>query len=265
MHKLIFIISVLFSSTLFAQEPYFCSSELGKIPIQQGGRVKPLYVHANETIKYVTGEKKIGDYDAVTAFCLLSLQGMGLENSLTPTAKVEHVDLKKFLGMQPSDHTYSLKELSNQIQDIRLEWRQAEKDSSYQKSLSAVLGQVQLYNDIIAGNNWMIAEPAADGASWFPLVAFLTETKVAAKKASGSLTPFKDLLFESATFYSSKVSDQYTLEYHFAKAHLPGWAMLLSLLGLASLVLFKRFNIALIFALSAIGVETALIVFRIII
>lgn len=265
MHKFIFIISVLFSSTLFAQEPYFCSSELGKIPIQQGGRVKPLYVHANETIKYVTGERKIGDYDAVTAFCLLSLQGMGLENSLTPTAKVEHVDLKKFLGMQPSDHTYSLKELSNQIQDIRLEWRQAEKDSSYQKSLSAVLGQVQLYNDIIAGNNWMIAEPAADGASWFPLVAFLTETKVAAKKASGSLTPFKDLLFESASFYSGKVSDQYTLEYHFAKAHLPGWAMLLSLLGLASLVLFKRFNIALIFAFSAIGVETALIVFRIII
>lgn len=265
MLKVIFIFFALMTTPLLAQEPYFCTSELGKLPIQQGGRVKPLYVHANETIKYVTGEKKIGDYDAVTAFCLLSLKGMGLENSLAATTKVEHVDVKKFLGMESSDHTYSLKELADQIQEIRLEWRQAEKDSSYQKSLGTLLGQIQLYNDIVAGNNWMLPEPSADGATWFPLVAFLTETKVAAKKAEGSSTPFKDLLFDAASFYSAKVSDLYTLEYHFAKAHLPGWSMLLSLLGLASLVLFKRFKVALIFAFSALGVQTALIIFRIII
>ncbi len=265
MPKIILLLTLFFSQTLLAQEPYFCGPELGKLPIQQGGRVKPLYVHANETIKYVTGESKIGEYDAVTAFCILSLQGMGLTNTLKPTAKVEHVDLKKFLGMESSDHTYSLAELSQQMQELRFEWRQAEKDSSYQKSLNAVLGQVSLYNNIVSGNNWMLAEPAADGASWFPIVAFLTETKVASKKASGSLTPFKDLLNDSATFYKSKVSDQFILEYHFAKARLPGWAMLLSLLGLASLVLFKRFKVALVFAFSALGIQTALIVFRIII
>src|SRR5690606_28574960 len=57
----------------------------------------------------------------------------------------------------------------------------------------------------------------------------------------------------------------FVLEYYFAKAHLPGWAMLLSLLGLGALVLFKRFKVALIFSISAIAVQTALIILRVII
>ena len=46
----------------------------GKLAIQQNGRVKPLYVHANELIKHITGKKKISDYNATEAFCRLSLK-----------------------------------------------------------------------------------------------------------------------------------------------------------------------------------------------
>tara|TARA_R110000868_G_scaffold61524_6_gene187032 strand:+ start:11752 stop:13290 length:1539 start_codon:yes stop_codon:yes gene_type:complete len=259
------LLSFIISLSAQANEPYFCSSELGRLPVQQGGRVKPLYVHAGETIKYVTGERKIGDYDAVTAYCLLSLQGMGLTNSLKATTKVEHVDLKKFLGMEESEHTYELAQLVDQMGELRLEWRQAEEDSSYKKALNTLLGQVALYNDIASGNNWTFPEPAADGASWFPLVAFLTETKVAKAKSEGSDQPFITVMNEASKFYETKVDDMFVLEYHYAKAHLPGWAMLLSLLGLAALVLFKRFKVALFFAGSAILVQTALITLRVII
>src|SRR5690606_2053899 len=133
----------------FAQEPYFCAPELGSLPIQQGGRVKPLYVHANETIKYITGERKLGDYDAVTTYCILSLQGMGLENSLEANAKVEHVELKKFLGMKEDEHTYPLATLVEMMSQLQLEWRQAEAESSYKKALNSLLGQVALYRDIV--------------------------------------------------------------------------------------------------------------------
>lgn len=249
----------------FAQEPYFCAPELGSLPIQQGGRVKPLYVHASETIKYVTGERKLGDYDAVTTYCILSLQGMGLENSLEATAKVEHVELKKFLGMKEDQHTYPLASLVEMMSQLQLEWRQAEAESSYKKAVNTLLGQVALYRDIVSGTNWTLPEPAPEGATWHPLTAFLTETKVAQARAQGSNAPFKTVLEDAANFYKTKVDDTYILEYHFAKAHLPGWAMLLSLLGLGALVLFKRFKVALVFAISALGVETALIVLRVVI
>lgn len=266
MYKLKFIVlSLLFPLTLFAQEPYFCAPELGRLPIQQGGRVKPLLVHASETIKYVTGERKVGDYDAVSAYCLMSLQGMGLENSLETTTKVEHIELKKLLGMEETQHTYPLSELMDMMPQLQLAWRQAEADSSYQKSLNTLLGQIALYKDIISGNNWTFPEPSADSISWFPLVAFLTETKVAAARASGSTAPFKKVMDDAATMYEKRIDDTFILEYHFAKANLPGWAMLLSLLGLASLVLFKRFKVALFFAFSAIAVQTALITIRVII
>lgn len=249
---------------LLAQEPYFCSPTLGKLPIQQGGRVKPLYVHANETVKYVMGSKKVGDYDAVTAYCLLSLEGMGLSNTLKPLAKVEHVDIKKFLNIDEDQHTYPFSDLVAMISELQLEWRQAPAESSYKKALNTLLGQVALYRDVTSGNNWMLPEPAADGgANWFPLVAFLTETKVAQARAEGSATPFITVLTQAAEFYETKVSDDFILEYYFAKAHLPGWAMLLSLLGLAALVLFKRFKIALGFAVITLLVETALIILRI--
>ncbi len=266
MLKLKYLLILLFFPLIaMGQEPYFCSSELGRLPIQQGGRVKPLYVHAGETIKYITGERKVGDYDAVTAYCLISLQGMGLENSLTPTAKVEHIDVKKFLGMEPDDHTYPLAELAELQSQLQVEWRSAEAESSYKKALNTLLGQVHLYREIAGATNWTLPEPGPGGATWHPLIAFLTETKVAAARAEGSNSPFVKVLTDAGNFYEKRVDDGFVLEYHFAKAHLPGWSMLLSLLGLAALVLFKRFNVALIFAFSTLGVQTVLIILRVII
>ena len=70
------IVSISAQSTQ-SENLYFCDSkELAQIPIQQDGRVKPLYVHANEMIKYITGKTKIDSHNAVTAYCLLSLEGM---------------------------------------------------------------------------------------------------------------------------------------------------------------------------------------------
>lgn len=263
--KLLFISLFIFPLSLMAQEPYFCNPELGRLPIQQGGRVKPLYVHAGESIKYITGERKLGNYDAVTAYCILSLQGMGLENKLEASAKVEHVDLKKFLNMDEDAHTYPLKDLLEMMPQLQVEWRTAEAESSYKKSLGSLLSQLNLYRDITSGTNWTFPEPGPGGATWHPLVAFLSENKVATAKAEGSNTPFLKVLNDAGKFYEERVSDKFVLEYYFAKAHIPGWSMLISLLGLASLILFKRFNVALVFAFTSIGLQTALLVLRVMI
>ena len=72
----ILILLSFFVTTLQATETYFCKKDLEVLPILQGGRVKPLYVHASETIKNLTGKSTVGELSAVEAYCLLSLNGM---------------------------------------------------------------------------------------------------------------------------------------------------------------------------------------------
>jgi len=61
------LISLLFSGHVMA-ENFFCKTELETLPIQQNGRVKPLFVHASEVIKQLTGKSKLEELSAVEAF-----------------------------------------------------------------------------------------------------------------------------------------------------------------------------------------------------
>ena len=88
-----------------ARETYFCKNDLESLPTQQGGRVKPLYVHAAEAMKNLTGKTKVDELSAVEAYCLFSLNGMGLPSDLKLMAKIEHVDAMKFLGL-PKNFAY---------------------------------------------------------------------------------------------------------------------------------------------------------------
>ena len=84
------LLTLLSSQLVFAQAPYFCSDKLESMPILQGGRVKPLYVHAKEVIKYLSGKKKYQNYSATQTYCLLSLQGLGLPSDIDLKAHLEH-------------------------------------------------------------------------------------------------------------------------------------------------------------------------------
>ena len=86
MKKLIVLKSLLliFSKIIFTNsfaatttQTYFCGPYLESMPIQQGGRVKPLMVHSKEMVKYLTGKSKWENLSATQVFCPPFSKGNG--------------------------------------------------------------------------------------------------------------------------------------------------------------------------------------------
>ncbi len=261
------ILTILFSLSfsLHAQDLYFCKKDLEMLPIQQGGRIKPLYVHASEAIKSLTGKSKADDLSATEAYCLLSLNGMGLPTTVKLMAKIEHVDAMKFLGLKDDEHFIDYETLLTKEEEIRNEARRTDVNDSYKKSMEKLFNSIFLYKEIKSGMNWQLAEVQDKALNWLPLVSFLTEEKVIAQKALTPDNPFLPVLMKSKTDYDLAFGNKYIVEYYYAKAGLPSVAMLLSILALAAMVLFKNFNITLGLAGLSIISQIVLITLRVII
>ncbi len=255
--------TLLFSSTTFA-ENYFCSKELETLPILQGGRVKPLYVHASEVMKSLTGKSKIKDLSAVDAYCLLSLNGMGLINDIKINARIYHVDAKKFLKLPDGQNTIAFEELLKREEDIRNEARMS-KDESYKKAMGKLFDSIYLYKEIKSGTNWTLAESTGSALSWPPFITYLTEEKVIAQKLLTPSAPFLPVLMKSKDNYIQAAGSKYMLEYYYAKSRLPIVAMFITIIALASMALFKNFKIALSLAALSLGAQLIMLTIRIII
>ena len=130
------IILLLISFSAFANEvPYFCNDTLNKMPTQARGRVKPLFVQAKETIKFVTGKTKLAGFDTTTTFCLISLQNMGLPNKIEVPIRVDHIKVKELLGMNIDDHSIPAKKAINLTDDLRLAIMKEKLNTAYKKDL----------------------------------------------------------------------------------------------------------------------------------
>ncbi len=245
---------------------YFCKKDLEKLPILQGGRVKPLYVHAAEAIKNLTGKSTVGELSAVEAYCLLSLNGMGLPSDIKLEARIDHVDLMKFLGLEKDQHTIAYEALLAKEDAIKSEVRMIKDNESYKKAMGKLYDSIYLYKEIKAGDNWLLAANINNHIEWQPIVVYLTEQKVIAQKALTPADPFLPVLLKSKTeFDQANGNEKYELELVYAKAGLATWALTLSIIALATLVLFKNFNIALGIAGFSALVQIVLIAMRVII
>lgn len=243
---------------------YFCQDSLGKIPIRQGGRVKPLLVHANELIKYLSGKKGYENLSGVQTFCLLSLEGMQLKNNIELHARVDHVDAQKFFDLPEGVKTISLKTLQEEIPRLQREVRKQKVPDARTKALQTLLGQAALYREIVSGQNWLLPAVTNGRVDWIPVTSFLREDKIVeAKKVSKD--PFLKIIFDEVKKYDEIEDDNYKLEYSFVRARLPLVSMLLTLLALASLTLFKKFTLTLGFSVATILVQLALITIRVLI
>lgn len=265
MKPFIFILLSLLSLSAHSMDTYFCKKELETLPIQQGGRVKPLYVHASEVMKALTGSAKVDDLSATEAFCLLSLNGMGLPAPLKLYARVDHVDAMKFLGLPDKEHEIDYETLLTKEEEIKNEVRMSKGNDSYKKAMSKLFDNIFLYKEIKSGHNWLFADIQDKALNWSPLTTFLTEDKVVAQKAMTPTDPFLPVLLKSKADYDQAFGDKYMVEYWYAKARLASVAMLLSILALGSMVLFKNFKVALGLSGLSILVQIALITFRVII
>lgn len=259
------LLLALFSTSIFSQT-YFCKNELETLPILQGGRVKPLYVHASEAMKNLTGKARVGEFSAVEAYCMLSLNGMGLPSSIVLEARIDHVDLMKFLNLSKDQHTVAYEQLVSKEEEIKTEARRITDNESYKKAIGKLYDNIFLYKEIKSGENWLLAKNINNKIDWQPLIVFLTEEKVIAQKAISPAEPFMPVLLSSKTeFDKVNGNEKYELELYYAKAGLASWALLATILALASMVLFKNFKIALGFASISAILQLALITLRVII
>ena len=265
MKTLIFFTLLITSFTSQSAETYFCKPELETLPIQQGGRIKPLYVHASEAMKALTGKTKAGDYSATEAYCLLSLNGMGLTSNLKLMAKIEHVEALKHLNLPEGEHFIAYETLLGLEEDVRNEARRTDISESYKKSMEKLFGNIFLYKEIKSGNNWMLADVQGNALSWLPLTSYLTEDKVIAQKELTPADPFLPVMLRSKIVYDKAFGSKYMVEFYYAKASLATVSMILSIIALACMVLFKNFKIALGFSFLSIFAQTALITLRVII
>lgn len=269
MKEIILSFCTLFCLQSFANyngDLYFCNNkELEKMPIQQGGRLKPLNVHATESIKHLTGKSKVEGLSATTAYCLLSLKGMGLPVALNLMAHIDHVQTREFLELKDGKTDINFDELVAEFARVRAEWQQQKVDSSYKKDLNKLLSKTNLYAEIRDSQNWLLPDLTPEKTfNWTPIAHFLTESKVVEAKEKSS-DPFTFLLLEAKSTFDRIHGDKYMIEYSYSKMHLSHVAMLLSLLALAFLTLFKNFKASLALSVLTILVQTALLTFRVII
>lgn len=253
------IAAFLFTASIFAGEIYFCTNDIGKMPLLQGGRVKPLSVHAKESIKHLTGKSKIDGLSAPQIYCLLSASAFGMPNKLNLKTRIEHKDTRKLLDGKTE---MSYKDLLDEQRTIRTAWMRIKDETSAKKDLNRLMAKIALYQDIASASNWTIPQYTGNKISWIPLAAFLTEDKVKAAKLSGG-NPFEKLFIDAKNEYIKIDGDLFLLEYKYDQIQLMKIAMILTLIALAALVLFKKFAIALGLSVVIVVLQTAFLALRV--
>ena len=268
MKKIILITLLsLFSTHLYAdiEQTYFCDNTLGQTPIRQGGRVKPLYVHANEMMKYLTGKRSYQNLSAVETYCLLSLQAMGLKNEIKLEAHIDHVDAQKYFDLEEGVKTIAFDDLKDLARDIQIEVRKQKDETAYKRAMNTLSNQLGLYQEIISGNNWLFPAVTGNRVDWIPVTSFIREDKILEAKKVSTDEPFKKVIFDEISRFDQVTDAPYKLEYKYARAKLPIVAMVVTLLALATLTLFKKFTAALMLSALTILIQLILIAVRVII
>ncbi|MBL6989011.1 MAG: cytochrome c biogenesis protein CcsA [Bacteriovoracaceae bacterium] len=211
---------------------HFCSKELESLPIRQEGRVKPLYVHANKTILALSKKIKNINLSKLKIYCLLSMDSRwSTAENIALKARIDHVKLRKLLTSNNQGNHVLYRNLVHKFNFLRSEMMANKKNVSYHKAISTLLNKINLYQDITMGTNWMLYNQG----SWESIA------KVNPQNVKSVVSSQKE--------YILKHGSRYLLELGYAKAHLTGFALLTTLIALASLILFKRSKIALILSI----------------
>jgi hypothetical protein len=109
MHKLLLLVLLLvgFNFINFNANAGICENEnkLKTIAVLNSGRIKPLVVAANEFTKTVTGKKTVNNQSSTAIFCKLSLVSINNSSEIDLPIRIDHVDVKKLLGLKDSDHS----------------------------------------------------------------------------------------------------------------------------------------------------------------
>lgn len=231
------LISLLGISSAFAQME-FCNKDLETYPTLAGGREKPLYVLANETMRYMTGSDKVGDLTAVEAFCKLSLKAFGMPLNLPVNIKVDHVDARKLLGLSEDQTFIPIQELEGKTDVVASELQQLKENNSYKKELQKIQGRFSTYQAIVNARAWTVPLKKNNKIEFVSLAEFLTQERIESVQGKGN--PVAYLFSIAKQDYLAEKGDKYLLEYRYYKWNLSVWALVLSLLAIVLFVAMKN-------------------------
>lgn len=259
----ILALALLLASTL-AQAQTLCFSDYATLPVQAGGRVKPLLVLAEETFRSITGKAKPFEEDATLSFCRLSFEGLGIPSQLDLPIKVEHVEAKQLLGMKDADTTLPLSVIATKEDELRSAWQKRKENDSLKKELNRIMTRLQMAQALRRGETWTSPVLSADKVDWQVLPAFVTETKIQALKAQNP-EPFRQLFLDAQAQYDRGQPANYRLELTYSKARPFLWAMLLGIVALGLVIGVKNTKVALTASAVCLLVQLVGIVLRILI
>ena len=241
-----------------------CNPDLEKQPVQAGGRVKPLYVLAEETIKFVTGDSKVDNLSATDAFCKLTLKAFGMPLNLPIKVKVDHVDVRKFLGMDENSTSIAVDTLIGKVAEIETELAQLKENNSYKKELNRVNQRLRTYGAVVEARAWTVPVQKGDKLDFVPIAEFLTETRMKEAKEKSD-NPVKYALNEARELYTRVQGDDYLLELKYFKWNLFLWAMLSAIMAILLLFGLKNKTPGLIFTALSIILQVISMTMRVMI
>jgi cytochrome c-type biogenesis protein CcsB len=242
----------------------FCNSELETMPVLAQGREKPLYVLAEDLIKFITGHSKVNDLSATEVFCKLSLTAFGMPNVLTVPIRVDHVGVRKFIGMNEDAHSEDITKILNLSGKIALELKNQKENNSYKKELNKVEQRLSTYRAIIEGRAWTVPEVKDGALNFIPIAEFLTQNKVSSFREKTD-NPLELIFREAKQTYLKVKGDKYLLEYKYFKWNLTTYALAFSLVGILLLVSLKKSTLGALFVCMTLSIQILTLVLRVMI
>jgi cytochrome c-type biogenesis protein CcsB len=151
---------------------------IGLVPIQSGGRAKPLDTFARDVSLYVTGSKKFHGWEPIDL--LLSWIAFPQEWQTQQFIRVTREDVRRQLGLDESRTFYSPQELFKNA--ILLQYAErmgggapagssppgAPATHPREQELKAVLDRMGMFHSIVSGHGWPVV-PKPAPAAWTSL------------------------------------------------------------------------------------------------
>lgn len=272
------------SRTLAAKENlYFCEDpRLPGLALQAAGRVKPLIVHAKETIQFALMNKPKHLTDTAL-FCLLTLEAFQLPNDVTKALeiKIEHPKVKELLGVDSQRKGEFLLALLEKQSEIQRAYNQRQEEDGEKKELQKVLSRLEAIQQIRQGLSWTVPHlpaPSEDGVTseweWRPIVEQLTPEQLQAeegqwkqylKEGQQSKESLVAFLTNRSEQYQQQQSNTVVLEHWYLKISPYRWSLVCSLLGLFLLFLLPGTGWALGLIYSTLLLQLTAMVLRVLI
>ena len=164
---------------LIVDHAHWNFTDAKRIPIQSGGRIKPLDSFAREMVLFETGAKKFQNWNSLDLlFSWISTPQLWENQAFI---RVDREDVRKELGLNEKQSYFTPHELFHNVHLAEFSSKPSRKEASpppsgvtvkenpKDKEIQLVLQRIGVFHGIISGQAWSVV-PQRSGDSWATLV-----------------------------------------------------------------------------------------------